>query len=159
MNNAFFTKGRIIFEIITYVILIAAILFTLIFALQTKGDVPIRYDKNGDVSGYGSAWVLMFLPITMTFTNGIISLVMHLVPVSAWNMHIKVNPGKEFIVYGDMIKMMLGCMMILSVFTLVETVFWALNIDETLLLSGVMCVALAVDIIYYMVVSAKHNRI
>ena len=159
MNNAYFTKGRIIFEIITYVILVVAVFYVLIFALQTKGEVPIRYDMKGNVSGYGSPWVLLFLPVSMIFTNGIISLVLHLVPVTAWNMHIKVNPGKEFIVYGDMIKMMLGCMMILSVYSLIETIFWALNIDQTLLLSALMCISLFVDIIYYMVVSARHNRL
>ena len=55
--------------------------------------------------------------------------------------------------------MMLGCMMILSVYSLVETIFWALNIDQTLLLSALMCISLFVDIIYYMVVCARHNRL
>lgn len=122
MNKPYIKLYHVIIEIISYVVLIIAIIFATIFVINTDGQIPTHYDFNGEITGYGSPAVLLFLPLSMLATNIILSLVMHFLPSSMMNIPVKIKPGNEIKVYSDCILMVALIELILAAFTLIETI-------------------------------------
>ncbi len=159
MAKPYITKKHCIFEILSYVILLACFIIAIIGIVVLPDEIATHYDGAGNVDGYGSPTVLLFLPFIMLFTNGITSGILHFLPPSLWSMPCKIQPGREIIVYRDVAWMLVGMELQFSVFTLFNTIMSYLQQGQMLLYGVIVfMVLLTVTIIYTIVKAVQHSR-
>ncbi|MBQ1547363.1 MAG: hypothetical protein IIZ61_03125 [Lachnospiraceae bacterium] len=160
MNRLYIKKSHIIFEIISYAILLASVIYAVIMILRYgNSDFPTRFSGGGEVTGYGSAYVLLIIPGTMLITNILLSLSLHLFPVKLWNMPFKVKPGREIPVYASMASMMVSLELMMSVYSLATTIAWANFRDDLIMLYSFGIAGLTlVDCIFFILQGANRNK-
>lgn len=122
MNKPYIKKSQFITEIVSYVVLFATIIYVIIKICTTEGEIPTHWDLSGEIDGYGSPATMLILPIIMFFSNLIISISLHFLSAQSWNLPCKPKPGREIIILSDMVWMMVGMELVISVFTLIMTV-------------------------------------
>ena len=159
MKKGIYTKVQLVFEIISYVIVIISLIVAIIGVCTLPKEIAVNFEANGEVSGYGSSTGLLLMPIIMLFTNGLISVMMHFLPISMWNMPFKVNPQKAVLVYRSMVSMLIGLEFLDAVFSLVFTGMMYFSFAKFMLVFTFLYVILIfVDIILFCVISYKRNK-
>lgn len=157
--KAYMTRLHYILEILSFVVLAICFILGAIGMGVLPDQVPSHYDFQGNVDGYSSPAVIFLMPTIMLVTNLIISLMLHLMPMSAWNMPFDVNPKFAVPVYRDMIMMMVLLELECSVYTLAFTIiFWNQWGDMFLPSTGIFVVVLFATIIWLCVKASAHNR-
>lgn len=162
MNKLFYTKFHIIIEVISFVLVFAALGVAIYATATIDGEVPTNYDFDGNVTGYGSPGVFLILPIMMFICNGIISLCGHLLPTTSWNMPFKINPERLVIVGRDMAWMLVLLELEIALFTLIFTVDCIYTKIKylSLIVSVVLCVIFPmITVIIVYIKAKKHNGI
>lgn len=159
MKKQYITLGHVIFEIVSYVLLLAGIIYIIIFSSLHPGEIPMKYDWEREVLATGSPLSLLSLPIIMAVANGSISLCIHLLPVSTWNMPVKVKAEHAVPVYRDTVWMMVLFELEIALYSL----FFLLDmtIGKKTLLGGMtilLVIALFGTIIFSMVRVVHDNR-
>lgn len=122
MNKPYIKKRDVIVEIISYVLLLVAIIYGIVMACTIDGEVPTHWDLTGEVDGYGSPVNMLVLPLIMFFTNLIVSACIHLLPADKMNMPCKPKPGRELIILNDMVWMMVWIQFVIGLFTMIMTI-------------------------------------
>lgn len=157
MNKPYIKKSHLIVEIVSYVLILAAIIFGIIMTCTIEGEVPTHWDMSGNVDGYGSPASMLILPIIMLFTNLLVSACIHIMPAKSWNMPCKPKPGRELIIFSDMVWMMVWMEFAIALFTLIMTIgffkFVICMIATVALTVGIFAILIA-----GIVIAVKHNK-
>lgn len=157
MKKLFISPKQRIAEFAAYVILVIAGIIALIGFLNAGGEAfPTHFDLAGNIDGYGSAATLFLIPGMMLFVSLMMSLMIRFAPISMMNLPFRVKPEREFLVYGDLVWLFIGMIIIFNVYALVQTILWAYQISS-MIPAIVLVIALFADIIAGMVIAIKHN--
>lgn len=119
MNKPYIKVSHVIVEVISYLFLLAAIIFAIVKVYTIKGEVPAHWDLKEN--GYGSLRMMLGLPLLMLFANAMTSVGIHLMPESMWNSPVKVKQGNKLRLYSAMVWIMVLMMLVIAVCTLVMT--------------------------------------
>lgn len=157
MNKLYIKPIHIIAELIGFATVFASIVYAVVKAAITKGNIPTHFDFAGNIDGYGSPWVLLVLPVIMLVTLVITSLSIHLMPMNKWNMPFKVNPERANVVYSDSLMAVALLMPEIGIYTLLETLLFAKG-KSLLILSILLCVALFATAIICMIKASRDNK-
>ena len=103
--KSYLRKKHIIVEILSYVLIWASIVISIIWSTRLPDKIATHFDASGNPDGYGSPYSFIVFPIIMLVTMAICSLILHFLPPSVWNMPVKVKPERAALVYGDAISM------------------------------------------------------
>lgn len=122
MNRPFICLYHFIIEIASYVFMFASIIWAAVFATGFEGQVPISYDAHGEITGYGSPWFMIIMPIAMLLCLGLMSLCLHVIPPQKWNTGVKITEQNAFFVYRDIALMVSLFSLILGIYTFVFTI-------------------------------------
>ncbi|MGN0154131.1 MAG: DUF1648 domain-containing protein [Lachnospiraceae bacterium] len=159
MAKPYITKKHCAIEIISYVMLLASFIIAVVGMVVLPEEIATHFDGAGNVDGYGSPVVLIFLPIIMLLCNGVTSLILHLLPPDAWNTPCKIKPGQEIIVYRDMSSMLVWMEFEIAAFTVFDTIMTYLQSGKMILVGAIVfMVALTVTIIYEIVMIVRHSK-
>ncbi len=153
-----FTRIHMVLEILGYVFLLAAFIVAIV-ACATGKELPWKFDAAGNITGYDSPGVLFMMPAALLFTNIILSLVMHFLPVNAWNVPFTIRPGREIAVYRDMTMMIVIMVLLFGIFSAASTflLFRGLR-TVAFTITWILVAALFADIIVMTALAAWHNR-
>ena len=160
-NQAYYTKVHMVFEILSFVMIVAALVVAAVGVITIDGDVPTHYDFKGNPDGYGSPATLLLMPIVMLLFGQLpISGIVHFLDASDWNMPFRVKPARQIRVYRDMMTMVILLELILAAITLFITVAsFCQTMTGVGLATTLFIVLLALDIIVSLILAARHNRI
>lgn len=153
-----YTRVDAVLEILGYVFLLGSVLIA-VAACATGTRIVEKFDKAGNVIKYGPPGILFLMPGSMLFCNLLFSLVLHLSNPGAWNMPFKLRPGREIVVYRDMVRMNTVMELLFGCYTLAFNIIMYRGYGEaitpvtTLFILGVLG-----DIVVMLVISARHNR-
>ena len=156
-NKAVLTKKHTIIEIVSFAIMLAALIIGIIVCASGK-EIPIHFDIEGNVTEYGSGGSVLILPIIMLLTNVIMCLILRCLPFSCWNMPVKVKPEREVIVYGCVGYMLVVMELLFSLFTLFSSIFMLSGNEAAMNISAILLViSVFVDIILGIIFTIKKN--
>lgn len=159
MRKAYIKKTHIIIEVLAIVCYLCSLILSVVFMVTIKEPIPTHYLVDGSVDGYGGASSILTLNLVMLFVIPTLSVILHLMPVSAWNMPFRVKPERSIHVYGCMAYMLVIMECIFAVYLLAITVFMGLSRGDMVFpLSMVMLGALTVDIVASMIFATKKNK-
>ncbi len=159
MNKPYITMAHICFEIVSFVLCIVSIIYTAVFAIRTGGVIPTNFNFAGEATGYGSPWVLLLTPGIIFGTNIVMSVVLHFVPTSKWNISFKIRPERELIVFRDISLMIAVMELTMSVWALALTICWSKNAGNALMpLSIILTVALVAEAAIFYIRAYRHNK-
>ncbi len=160
MRKPYITVLHLVLEIISYVLLVAAVGAVFIFILKNgTGEIPTHFNFAGEVDGYGSPWTLLLMPVIMLFVNIMISFSIHVGSPAKWNMPFKIKPGREIAVWRDMVLMQVLLMLLISAFALAATVVWMLGKGGLMLgLAAALTILIIPAIAVPTVMASRHNR-
>lgn len=159
MKKLYITKGHIIIEILSFVLLGVSFIVAVVGMMNLPAEIATHYDFQGNATGYGSPAVLLLMPGMMLFTNLIISGLIHLMKADSWNMPFKVKETRKILVYRDMVSMNVWLEFEIALFTLVFTIMgYRQEMGGAMILTGLLMVAVMGTIIGFCVLSAKHNK-
>ncbi len=121
--------------------------------------MPSNYDFSGNVTGWGSAWTALIMPLiafAMVITDAVI---LHLVPAASWNTGFRVRAGKANAVYREIGLMV--CLLSLE-FALFALFFTIIEITARMDLVGTLTMLLIVvmtaSIILCLVRASRKNK-
>ena len=157
MNKPYIKKWHLIVEIVSYVLILAAIIFGIIMTCTIEGEVPTHWDMSGNVDAYGSPASMLILPIIMLITNILVSATVHFMPAKSWNMPFKPKPGRELIIFSDMVGMMVWMEFVIALFTLIMTI-WFFNFVICMIGTVALVVGIFAILIAGIVMAVKHNK-
>lgn len=160
-NRAYFTPLHYVLELVSFGCLIACFVLAVIAIRTFPETIPTHFAIDGTPDGYGSPASLLVLPIIMTPTTLLISLISHLVQPQCWNMPFAVNksPKTARIVYQKMITMELLIQFEISVYTLwAEIQSFRLSGKGVLLACGLLMIVLIVSIVVPVVQAYRINK-
>ncbi len=153
-----FTRIHMVLEILGYVFLLAAFIVAIV-ACATGKEIPWKFDAAGNITGYDSPGVLFMMPAALLFTNIILSLVMHFLPVNAWNVPFTIRPGREIAVYRDMTMMIVIMVLLFGIFSAASTFLLFKNLGAVLFpATMIFLAAVFADIIVMTALAARHNK-
>ena len=157
MNKNILTRYHVMIEILGFVLILAS--FAVAIAAMASGEmIPSHYDFAGNVTDYSKPGFLIMMPIVMLISNGTMSLILHFVSFSSWNMPVKVKPGRERAVYGCVGYMLAIMELLFGIFTLAFTLFSSAALGKMMMpLSVFLVVAIFADIIVCCVLAVKLN--
>lgn len=158
MGKPYIRIRHIVVEIVSFVFLLASVIFAVIKAASIEGEIPTHYNLQGEIDGYGSPYTMLVLPIIMLLTFILISLVVHLVPMRYWNMPVKVKPERALVVYGDMVMMLLIMELLSGIYTLFETILFVDAEHSSRAITFVYIALLFGDIVVQIIRVINHNR-
>jgi hypothetical protein len=78
---------------------VASLVFTIVFMLMVKKNIPIHYDWNWNPTGYGHSGTILIVPLVMLPTNLLIVAIGYFMPPEAWNLPVKPKEGCEETLY------------------------------------------------------------
>lgn len=122
MKKAYITKLHIFVEIISFVLMLGAILLCVWFIQTVDGKVPTHFDLAGNIDGYGSPSSLLAIPITMLLTNLGLLLILHKLPPELWNLPFRLNLQNAIFVFRDLAWMIVFMELEISAWTLAMTI-------------------------------------
>ncbi|MGN0438498.1 MAG: DUF1648 domain-containing protein [Lachnospiraceae bacterium] len=157
MNKPYIKKSHVIAEIASYLFLLAAIVFAIVKICTTDGQIPTHWDLNGEIDGYGSPVSLLIMPLIMFFANLTVSICIHLVSAESWNLPCKPKPGRELIIYSDMVWMMVWMQIVLALFTMIMTMAFT-NFPVFMGACVAMIILTFVILIAGIIIAVKHNK-
>ena len=160
MRKPYITIAHLVLEILSYVLLAAAMGAVFIFIMRNgTGKIPTHFNFAGEVDGYGSPWNLIIMPVIMLAVNIMISLTIHVGSPAKWNMPFKIKPGREIGVWRCIVMMNVVLMLLMAVFALVTTVEWMLGRgDLIVVLAAALIVLMIPAIVAPLVAAARRNR-
>lgn len=157
MNRPYIKPVHIVAEFIGIITTVVALLYSVIKAAMTEGEIATHYDFSGNVDGYGSPWVMIILPIIMLVTMIIMVLSLHLASPGAWNFPFKVNPERAVLVYSDATMAIALMEAEIGIYTLAMSMTFT-DGKVAFPLSMILVAALAVSTTVCIVKAAKDNR-
>ena len=123
MNRSYIRMYHKIMEIAGYIFIIISIIVGVVYANSAGGQqVPTHFDIHGNPDQYGSPWTILIMPIMMMVVCAIISISLHLVKPTSWNMPVKVTESNAPYLYRDVADMFAIMIVEFAVFALVETI-------------------------------------
>ena len=158
-RRLYITKAHTVLEILSYVFIVASFALA-IYGINTLPDeIPTHFDFQGNIDGYGSPGSLLLLPIIMLITLGTVSLITHFVSPQFYNMPFKIKPGRELIIYKDVVWMMVGIEFMISLFTLAAVWSQFISSGTIIMIASIgLCVGIFALIIGVLIVMFRHNR-
>lgn len=159
MAKPYITKKHCVLEILSYVCIVASIIIAIVGMVVLPDEIATHYDGAGNIDGYGSPGTLLLIPLIMFFSNGTMSLILHLMSPEAWNTPRKIEPGQEIRVYRDVVSMLTWMELEFGVFTLASTIAsWQQNGKLIMIETIVFMVLLTIVVVYGIVASSIHSR-
>ena len=160
MNKPYITKLHIVLEIAAFLICAASMILAVFYALKAGGPVPTHYDFSGNVTGYGSPWTALIMPVValaMTITDAV---VLHIVPASSWNTGFKVRAARANAVYKETGLMLALLSLEFALFALAFTLIqYFSKMDLTGTLSIILVGVMTATIIITLVRASRKNRL
>ncbi len=153
------TKKQLIFELVSYIICIAALALAIVFVIQNPQEVPVNYDFDGEVTKYGSSKTILFLPITMLVMCIFMSLIIHLLPVQYMNVGVNIKPGREFLIYRDLTWIFVSQLFSFSLFSVADVAMTFFGLGGYMGIGALIFMAVifvSIGICFSMM--QKHNR-
>ncbi len=159
LRKLIYTRVDAVLEILGYVFLLGSFLIA-VAACATGTMVVEKFDKAGNVIKYGPPAILFLMPASMLFCNLLFSLVLHLSnPGTWWNMPFKPRPGREIVLYRDIVRMQTVMELLFGSYTLGFNIILYRGYGDAITpLTTVFTVAVLGDIVGMLVISARHNR-
>lgn len=159
LRKLIYTRVDAVLEILGYVFLLGSILIA-VAACAAGTRVVEKFDKAGNVIKYGSPAIIFLMPAFMLFCNLLFSLVLHLSnPGTSWNMPFKPRPGREIVLYRDIVRMQTVMELLLGSYALgFNIILYRGYRDAMAPLTTVFTAAVLGDIVGMLVISARHNR-
>jgi len=134
MKKLVFSPRQRLMEIMAYIPIVIACIVALVGCIVYRGrEFATHFDLMGNVDGYGSAAVLFVMPGIMFLTSLVISLVMHLCPISMINMPFKVKPEREMLVYGTLVWVFIVMIGIMNIYALLQTILWLCQVGNMMI--------------------------
>lgn len=158
MNKPYITKGHLVLEILSYVLLLVCFIIAIVGMATLPDEIPTHFTMSGKIDGYGSPGTLLMLPIIMLICNGMTSLIMHVMPPTMWNTPSKLKPQNAVRALQDIMSMISWIELEVSAFTLFFTICIYRGRDSGWLSLVLFVGALTVTIIYYTVAFQRHNN-
>ena len=159
MAKPYITKKHCVLEILSYVCIVASIIIAIVGMVVLPDEIATHYDGAGNIDGYGSPGTLLLIPLIMFFSNGTMSLILHLMSPEGWNTPRKIEPGQEIRVYRDVVSMLTWMEFEFGVFTLASTIAsWQQNGKLIMIETIVFMVLLTIVVVYGIVASSIHSR-
>ncbi len=159
MAKPYITKKHCVIEILSYVCLVASIIIAIVGMAILPDEIATHFDGAGNIDGYGSPGVLLMLPLIMLFSNGVMSMVLHLMSPEAWNTPCKIEPGREVLVYRDVSSMITWMELEFGVFTLAMTIAsWQQNGKLLMIETIVFMILLTIVVVYGIVACVIHSK-
>ncbi len=158
MTKPYITVKHLILEGVSYALLVANLIFGLIFAVTKDGEIPTNY-SGSTPTAYGSPYTLLYVPAIFFGLNILISLIMHFAPSQMINLPFRIKPGRENAVLYYATLMMPVEMIIMSAWSLTFTVIWAMGFGALMvpMSVGLVCILVPTAIVFT-IVAYKHNR-
>lgn len=158
MNKPYITLKVFIIEIISWVLYLGSLVFAIYKAANTEGLIPVKFSATGEILRYGSPWTIVLMPVLMLFTGVVLSVVLHFLPASAWNMPVKVKPEKALKLYIAVAYMLALLNLEFAVFTALSTVFFAKG-DSFMMFAAIgLCVLMFATIGIVIAYIVRANR-
>ena len=159
MNKPYITRLHVVLEILALLLCIASLVLAVLYALNSDGPVPTNYDFKGNVTGWGSPWTALVMPIVALAMVIADALVLHLVPASSWNTGFKVRPAKANAVYREIGLMVVLLSVEFAMFALAFTVFLTLSKADLFGSAAILlAVVMTVTIILTLVRAGRKNK-
>ena len=160
MNKPYITKLHIIFEVLAFIFGFASVIYGVAFALKAGGPVPTNFSMAGEITGYGSPWVVLLTPGIIFITDIIMSLVLHFLPANKWNVSFKINPQRELIVFTYISLMVAVMEFTMGAWSLAVTFLWTLNMGNAIFIASiVLTVALIAEAAIFYILAYRSNKI
>ena len=160
MNKPYITKVHIIFEVLAFILSLAALIYGVVFALKAGGPVPANFNMAGEVTGYGSPWVVLLTPGIIFITNIVMSLVLHFLPTNKWNVSFKINPERELIVFIYISLMVAVIEFTMGAWSMAVTLLWTANMGNAIFIASiVLTVALIAEAAIFYILAYRSNKI
>ena len=159
MRKAYITVANYIFELLGFIGVIISAIYIFTVSRTVKEDIAVHYDMSGNADVFGSPQEFLMLPRIMFLMLLVLVVVNHFVPAKCWNMPMKVKEVNQVLVYRAM-SMMSSIMCTLSgLYTLILSINMLNENSPAMLITVLYVVALFADIIVWMVIAVKRNRI
>ncbi len=159
MNKPYIKGIHIAIEIAALVFALASVAVAVVYALTSDGPVPMNYDFKGNVTGYGSAWTALIMPVValaMVITDGVI---LHMVPPTSWNTGFRVKAAKANAVYTEIGLMLALLSLEFALFALSFTIFLTLSKADLFGSAAiVLAVVMTVTIIITLIRASRKNK-
>ena len=139
-NKPYITKKVIITEILGFVFLLVGTIVSIVINNPEQ--------KAGRI----------ILAVIMLGTGATMSLILHFLPVSAWNMPVKVNPNKALIVYEDCSFMLALCVLEFGIYTLFFELTVGMGDVIATVATTIFSIAIVITILASVVLIIKHNK-
>lgn len=153
-----FTRADAVLEILGYVFLLAAFSVAAV-ACATGVRIPEKFDDAGNIIKYGSPGILFLMPAMLLPCNLLFSLVLHLSNPNTWNRPIEPRPGREIVVYRDMVRMQTVIELLCGIYGLAFCLVKYRGIRGAMVpLSILLILGIIGDIAGMLAVAARHNR-
>lgn len=160
MNKPYIKKSHVIMEIMGYVLLIVSLILTIVFSINSNGDIPMQIEFDGTVSRYGDGMALIMLPMVILIVNTSISIIVHLMSADMWNFPVKPRPEKKILLYSYAVSMMMILQLIDAVYTFVIVV--SIYMIKATMVPGIATIGLligfTIDIVYYIIKMIMDNK-
>ena len=161
MNRPYIKKIHIILLIASIMISLAALILGFVYALTSDGPVPMHFDLQGNVNGYGSPWGIVIMPavsVVMVITMGAVML---LVPADSWNIGIgHLRYTRKNLVYAECALMIALMALEFALFSLAFTI--CIMSSHPGLIAGAgatLVIAMTATVIIYFVRANRANRL
>lgn len=135
MNKPYITLKAFIVEVAGWMFTIAALIYSIV------------YDTT-----------LVVLSISMIVTLAIVSLVLHLLPPSSWNMPVKITERNALICYTDVANMLALLILWCGIYTFIMVVFVKYGDTVTWAASAFLLVTTLGTIIYEIEMTKRHSK-
>lgn len=158
MNKPYINKLHFILEGLGYICNFLSVAYAIVKINTIDGEIPTHYNAYGEVDGYGSPTTLLILPICMLVTCAIVSLCLHLVPVSMWNTGFKLTPGRENIVLADFGYMMSAMVLEMGAYSLVTVYFFDKGAGGVMISSLVLVAISFLTVAVFFIKAYRDNK-
>ncbi len=157
MRKPYIRISHIFMEAVSFVFILASVLYVIIKASTIDGQIPTHYNMAGEIDGYGSPFSALILPLIMLSMVILFCLISHLVSPKYWNMPFKVKPQAAVVVYGDMVTMITVMGLLSGIYSLFEVILFMDSELSTLVISFVYVGLLVADAIVQLIRAKRHN--
>lgn len=157
MNKPYITPVHIVAELMGFIFAIASLIYAIVKASVTRGEIPTHFDFAGNIDGYGSPWGLIILPLILIATLIVTALTLHFAPASSFNFPFKVNPENAVKVYADAAMAIALLETEIGLYSLIETLLFSAA-KSSVFPSIILTLSLIVTVIILLRKAAKDNK-
>jgi len=120
--RAYLNKIHVTIMILSVVLAVAALVLSIVFAATSDGQIPVHFGLDGKADEYASAWEAISLPIILLVTNLTMVVMLLFVPLSAWNIPVKITENNAPILYREAALLVSLIGLLFSLMSLVGTI-------------------------------------